>query len=146
MGLKEIMDFAKSNPVAYIATVDGSQPRVRAFDMWKADETGFYFHNNATVGVYNQMTGNSKVELFFPSPGGKEALRVLGNATLLSDPKYAAEYYGISAKSSFQPRITKGMMGKDVIFRVTGTAWLRPAKGKRGKDQSIMVDEVKIGA
>jgi len=36
--------FANENPVTYLATVDGDQPRVRAFAMWFADASGFYYH------------------------------------------------------------------------------------------------------
>ena len=44
MDLRECIQFANENPVTYIATTDGDQPRVRAFAMWFADTTGFYYH------------------------------------------------------------------------------------------------------
>ena len=43
MDISECALFANKNPVTYIATTDGDQPRVRAFAMWFADETGFYY-------------------------------------------------------------------------------------------------------
>jgi len=40
---QDCIKFANENPVCYIATMDGDQPRVRGFLMWFADEKGFYF-------------------------------------------------------------------------------------------------------
>ena len=43
MDLQECTKFATENPVCYLATADGDQPRVRVVLMWFADERGFYF-------------------------------------------------------------------------------------------------------
>jgi len=88
--LQEVIEFANQNPVCYVATTEGSQPRVRAFLMWFADKTGFYFHTGAPKRVYGQLVNNSKVEVCFfapgPSPGTGKMLRVTGEIKFVGDP------------------------------------------------------------
>jgi nitroimidazol reductase NimA-like FMN-containing flavoprotein (pyridoxamine 5'-phosphate oxidase superfamily) len=43
MDYKDCIKFANENPVCYVATADGDQPRVWGLLMWFADETGFFF-------------------------------------------------------------------------------------------------------
>ena len=97
MDQKEIIDFANANPVAWIGTVDGDQPRVRGFAMWYADETGFYFHTGATKDICRQLRANPKVELCFYDPGDGQGagrqLRVEGMVEFLDDPVLRARLY-----------------------------------------------------
>ncbi len=84
----EYLKFANENPVSYVATMDGDQPRVRAFAMWFADKTGFYYHTGTTKDVYRQLVTNGKVELCFfsmnPAPAGR-MMRVTGKIEFLDD-------------------------------------------------------------
>ena len=41
---KDCMEFANQNPMCYMATNEGDQPRVRAMGMYEADENNFTFH------------------------------------------------------------------------------------------------------
>jgi uncharacterized pyridoxamine 5'-phosphate oxidase family protein len=61
--------FATGNPVTYLATADGDQPRVRAFGMWFCDNTGFCYHTGTLRNVCRQLKKNPKVELCFHKPG-----------------------------------------------------------------------------
>jgi len=88
MDFSDFTTFANENPVTYIATVEGDQPRVRAFAMWFADRTGFYYHTGTPKNVYKQLTKNPKVELCFYAPGGQGAgkmMRVTGKVEFLDD-------------------------------------------------------------
>jgi len=85
MGLKECVDFANRVKVAYLATVDGDQPRVRALMMWFADETGFYFQTQTVKALYRQLQKNPKVEACFWDPGEGRMLRVSGVVEFLDD-------------------------------------------------------------
>ena len=58
MEFKDCIKFANDNPMTYVATLDGNQPRVRGFMMWYANESGFYFHTGATKSVYEQLKAN----------------------------------------------------------------------------------------
>ncbi|KUG19812.1 MAG: pyridoxamine 5'-phosphate oxidase family protein [Methanomicrobiaceae archaeon] len=88
MDLSDCVKFATENPVTYIATMDGDQPRVRAFAMWFADETGFYYHTGTPKSVWQQLKKNPKVELCFyaPAEGAGMMMRVEGEVEFLDDP------------------------------------------------------------
>jgi uncharacterized pyridoxamine 5'-phosphate oxidase family protein len=88
MVFSECIRFANENPVTYIATTEGDQPRVRAFAMWFADNTGFYYHTGTPKRVFQQLKKNPKVELCFYAPGAQGAgrmMRVCGNVEFLED-------------------------------------------------------------
>jgi uncharacterized pyridoxamine 5'-phosphate oxidase family protein len=87
MDFSECTRFATENPVTYIATIDGDRPRVRAFAMWFADATGFYYHTGTPKNVYRQLKKNPAVELCFyaPGEGAGKMMRVFGKAEFLSD-------------------------------------------------------------
>lgn len=89
MELKDCIEFANKNPVSYIATVDGDQPRVRGFLLWYADESGFYFHTGTTKNVYKQLKKNPKLEACFfapaPPPQVGKMMRVAGKVKFVDD-------------------------------------------------------------
>jgi pyridoxamine 5'-phosphate oxidase len=87
MEFKDCVKFANENPVAWLATVDGDQPRVRALGMWFADENGFYFQIGGTKDVYQQLLKNSKVEVGFYRPDDMSGtmMRVTGEIEFLDD-------------------------------------------------------------
>ena len=89
MELRDCITFAESYPSCSLATVDGDQPRVRTFQLWFADETGFYFVTFSTKDVSRQLKANPKVELcFFNNPAnfqGMRQLRVTGRADFVDD-------------------------------------------------------------
>lgn len=88
MDIADCVKFANENPVTYIATADGDQPRVRAFAMWFADKNGFYYHTGSQKAVCQQLKKNPKVELCFykPGEGAGTMMRVTGNVEFLEDP------------------------------------------------------------
>ena len=87
MDFSECIQFANENPVTYIATMDGDQPRVRAFAMWFADESGFYYHTSIAKNVWKQLTKNPNVELCFfaPGDGAGKMMRVAGSIEPISE-------------------------------------------------------------
>jgi uncharacterized pyridoxamine 5'-phosphate oxidase family protein len=40
MDFKDYMAFASQNPVAWVATAEGSKPRIKVLALWFADESG----------------------------------------------------------------------------------------------------------
>ena len=90
MDLGDCIKFARENPVTFIGTVEGEQPRVRAFSMWFADQSGFYYHTSTTKDVYRQFLKNPRVELCFCSPHGPamKMMRVAGKVEFLKDQSY----------------------------------------------------------
>ncbi len=89
MDLKDCIEFANKNPVCYLATVDGDQPRVRGFLLWYADENGFYFHTGTTKKVCKQLKKNPKIEVCFQAPSQNQAelkmMRLEGKVKFLDD-------------------------------------------------------------
>lgn len=88
MDLAECVSFANANPVTHIATLDGDQPRVRAFAMWFADASGFYYHTGTPKRVYQQLRKHPRVELCFYAPGTMDTMRMMrvaGEAEFLED-------------------------------------------------------------
>ncbi len=96
MDFADCLKFATENPVTFIATVEGDQPRVRAFAMWFADRTGFYYHTGTPKRVYRQLQKNPKVELCFYAPDPRSAgtmLRVSGNVEFPEDKTLEERLY-----------------------------------------------------
>lgn len=89
MNFQDCIAFATEHPVCCLATAEGDQPRVRAFHMWFADETGFYFHTAASKQVCRQLQENPRVEVCFHAPGlppdPGRTMRVAGTVEFIED-------------------------------------------------------------
>jgi len=87
MDFSACVKFATENPLTYIATAEGDQPRVRVFAMWFCDNTGFYYHTGTPKNVCRQLEKNPKLELCFfrQGEGAGTMLRVAGKAEFLKD-------------------------------------------------------------
>lgn len=85
MGMEEYIKFANENPMCYLSTVEGDQPRVRAMGMWYADETGFWFQAQSVKAVYKQIQANEKVEVYFCTPKFSKVMRVSGKMKIVED-------------------------------------------------------------
>ena len=90
MTMQECISFATEHPVCSLATVDGDQPRVRTFLLWRANEDGFYFETFNPKDVYEQLKKNPKVEIcFFNNESDLEkakTMRLTGEVEFLDDP------------------------------------------------------------
>ncbi len=53
--IDECIRFANENPVCYLATTEGDQPRVRVLAFWYADRTGFYFQTGSSKELAGQL-------------------------------------------------------------------------------------------
>ncbi len=97
MNLEDYTKFATENPVCYVATIDGDQPRVRAFLLWYADESGFYFITMSPKQVYEQLEKNPKTEVcFYNNPAelaDAKHMRVTGEAEFLDDEDVSDKAY-----------------------------------------------------
>lgn len=89
MEFEDCVKFANENPIAWIASVEKDQPRVRAFGMWFADETGFYFQTATIKEIVAQLQANPQVEFAFYQPDDMSGtmLRVSGPVEFLEDPE-----------------------------------------------------------
>lgn len=85
--MKDFINFANENPICFLATAEGDQPRVRALGFWYADETGFYFQTGAAKDLFRQLQSNPKTEVCFfrQEPLAGAVLRVSGSVEFLDD-------------------------------------------------------------
>ena len=90
MKFQDYIDFATEHPVCALATVDGDQPRVRTFLLWRANEDGFFFETFTPKDVYKQLKDNPKVEMCFynnePDLEKAKTMRLSGEVEFLDDP------------------------------------------------------------
>lgn len=87
MNFQDLVKFANENRVCYVATSEGDQPRVRALQMWFADEKGFYFQTESVKSIYQQLKENNKIEICFyaPKPDLGPMMRVSGRVKFIDD-------------------------------------------------------------
>lgn len=96
MNVADCISFAKANPICSVATVEGDQPRVRIFMLWRANETGFYLCTGTPKPVCRQLIANPKIELCFYKPGADPTslgtmMRVAGKVEFLTDTALRTE-------------------------------------------------------
>jgi len=87
MNKQDCIKFTNENPVCYLATVESSQPRVRALGFWFADESGFYFQTSTVKEIPAQLKENPKTEACFYKHEGMlgTMLRISGEVEFLTD-------------------------------------------------------------
>lgn len=85
MTREEILELINNNPVMFLATVEGDQPRVRGVLLYKADESGIVFHSGTMKDVYSQIVQNPKVEFCFVDHKRNIQVRVSGKLEIVDD-------------------------------------------------------------
>ena len=86
MKLEEVLDYLKLQPLMYLATVDGTQPRVRPMALIYHKDT-CWFVSIAGREKINEIEKNNNVE-FAINPQDREDLSTIrgaGNAFLITD-------------------------------------------------------------
>lgn len=123
MNREEIFNFLNHNPVFYLATVEGNQPRVRAMLLFRADADGIVFHTGAYKEMHGQIQANPEVELCFYNAVEGIQIRATGKAYLDEDLQLKKE---IVEKHDFlKPMIAKAGFEALAVYRIKeGTASL----------------------
>ena len=81
----EILDFIRRNTTSYMATIEGTEPRVRAMDTPHVDENGLTFCTGTGKDICRQLLSNPSVELCYWSVEEKLQVRIRGNMEKLDD-------------------------------------------------------------
>jgi uncharacterized pyridoxamine 5'-phosphate oxidase family protein len=81
----QIFEIINKNPVFFLATVEGIEPRVRGMLLYKADESGIIFHTGPHKDVYHQIIENSQVQMCFYDAAQNIQIRVRGTLEKLDD-------------------------------------------------------------
>lgn len=78
MQKEQVFEIINKNPVIFLATVDGTEPRVRGMMLYKADESGIVFHTGPHKDVYHQILKNPNVQMCFYDAAQNIQVRVRG--------------------------------------------------------------------
>jgi pyridoxamine 5'-phosphate oxidase len=120
---EEIFNFLNRNPVFYLATLEGTQPRVRAMLLYRADADGIVFHTGPHKEMHGQIQANPDVELCFYNADEGIQIRVSGKAYLDEDLRLKKEM--VEKHDFLKPMIAKSGYEALAVYRIKeGTASL----------------------
>jgi pyridoxamine 5'-phosphate oxidase len=103
MDKKEILAFITANPIAYMATVEGKKPHVRAMGTYRADENGIVFSMQGNKDVYKQLVKNPETELCYYANG--VMVRVAGKFAAVVDMALKKEM--VEKRPFLKPQVDK---------------------------------------
>ena len=120
MEFDDCVTFASQNPICYVATEDGEQPRVRPLLLWFADPRGFYFMTMSPKRFSAQLHENPKVEVCFYNGATElpeaKMMRLTGAVEFVDDAE-------LVKKVSEERAALEGIIGKQLepiaeVFRI----------------------------
>jgi len=127
---KEILEFITKHPIAYMATVEGDKPRVRAMGTFRADENGIIFSMQTPKDVYNQLQNNPETELCYFAESVQ--VRVSGRMQELTDQALKEEI--VEKRPFYKPGVDESGWDYVGIFILkNGQADVLDMKGTRPK-------------
>ena len=91
MQKEQIFEIINKNPVIFLATIEGSEPRVRGMMLYKADESGIVFHTGPHKDVYHQIIQNPNVQMCFYDTAQNIQVRVRGKLEKIDDIAFKEE-------------------------------------------------------
>lgn len=83
MTKKEVIEAINKNPIFYLATDEGNQPRVRGMLLYKADDNEIVFHTAKLRELFTQLMDNDNAEMCFNADGVQ--IRISGKLALVED-------------------------------------------------------------
>ena len=104
--MDEVYKFLKENPIFYVATMDGDQPRVRPFGVVALFEGKLYLQTGNVKPVFKQMMANPKIELCTMGKDGTSWLRVAAEVVL--DPRIEARRQMLEENPTLRRRLLRG--------------------------------------
>ncbi|KMT22356.1 pyridoxamine 5'-phosphate oxidase family protein [Clostridium cylindrosporum] len=127
MNKKDVISLINKNPIFYLATLEDSYPRVRGMLLYKADETGIYFHTGSFKNVYKQIIKYSKSEVCFNCEGGTQ-IRISGEVTEVSDDNLRDEIIKHPSRGFLREWIDTGKFNyrEFIVFKLVyneATVW-----------------------
>lgn len=92
--IERVFNFAMKTRAGFLATSENNKPHVRGVLLWRANETGLYFHTAKTKDLYHQLVENPYAEIAFFSPDPEPSgtmMRVRGRVEFLEGPELKEE-------------------------------------------------------
>ncbi len=112
----EIIEFINANPTCYLATAEGTRPRVRAMRMVLADEKGLLFQTVEGKALPKQLMANPDVEVCYFSAEKGIQIRIWGKAVFIDDDGLKKEI--VEQRPFVKPMIKEKGFGAMPVFRV----------------------------
>jgi uncharacterized pyridoxamine 5'-phosphate oxidase family protein len=116
--MDEVYDFLHKVNTYYLATVDGDQPRVRAFGTIDLFEGRLYIQTGKSKDVSKQIAANPKVEIC--AFDGKKWLRIA--ATLVNDERIEPQQHLLDAYPELGAMYKAGDGNNQVLYLTDVTA------------------------
>ena len=117
--MDEVFQFLKEKaPTYYLATIDGDQPRVRAFGTIDEFEGKLYIQTGKSKDVYKQIQANPKVEIC--ACAGTEWVRVAGE--LVADDRVEAKKHMLDAYPNLRSMYDENDDNTIVLYFKNATA------------------------
>ncbi|MCD7723973.1 MAG: pyridoxamine 5'-phosphate oxidase family protein [Clostridiales bacterium] len=110
--MQEVLDFLKAAGTYYLATMDGDQPRVRAFGTIHEFEGKLYIQTGRSKPVSQQMAKNPKVEICAFLNG--RWVRVA--ATVVDDDRVEAKKSMLDAYPNLRDRYSETDSNTQVLY------------------------------
>lgn len=110
--MHRVYEFLKTAETYYLATVEGTQPRVRPFGTIHLFEGKLYIQTGKGKSVAKQIAANPKVELC--AMKGDEWIRVAG--TLVLDDRTEAQESMLCDYPSLRAMYTTGPNGNTAVY------------------------------
>ena len=85
MTKEQIFELMNNNLGFHLATVEKGEPRVRGMMLYKADETGIFFHTGDFKDVYKQLINNPNAQMCFNDIAKGIQVRVRGRLEEVMD-------------------------------------------------------------
>ena len=102
MQKEQIFEVLSKNPVFFLSTVEGTEPRVRGMLLYRADESGIIFHTGPHKEVYHQILKNPNVEMCFYDAVQNIQIRVRGTLEKIDDISLKEEISGHPSRAFMQ--------------------------------------------
>lgn len=118
--MKEVQAYLKECGAFFIATVDGDQPRVRAFGVSEIINDRLYIMTGKVKDVYKQMAKNGKFEICALKPSGSEWMRLSG--TLVNDETLAVKEEFLNRNESLKSMYQADDDNMAVLYITNATA------------------------
>jgi len=132
---KEILAFITKNPVAFMATIDGDKPRVRAMGTYRADENGIIFSMQSPKDVYKQLVKNPETEICYWAEGTQ--IRVSGRMEEIKDTKIKEAI--VEARPFYKPGVEEqGLDYAGVFILKKGNAYVVDQKATPGSPKTYV--------
>jgi len=126
--MKEVYDFLKEAGTYYLATEEGSQPRVRPFGTVDLFEDKLYIQTGKSKAVAKQIAANPRIEICAMDKQGRW-IRVAGEA--VEDNRVEAKKHMLDAYPQLRTRYSENDDNTLVLYLKNAVASIEAFGGEK---------------